>query len=58
MAKRKYELWIKSKGRGIRQTDMLATGIADVKNRCKVLEYGTDVTVKTPSGKVQNFTVR
>lgn len=55
----KYTLYIKRKGRGLRSTTMTAPNLASVRKQARTwLEYGSDVTVKSPSGKVTQFTVR
>ncbi len=53
-----YTLYIKARGRGMREQKMNAPNLATIKKQAKRwLEYGSDVTVKSPSGKVTQFTV-
>lgn len=55
----KYILYIKSRGRGQRQTSVNARSFDEIRKKANSwLEYGTSVTVKTPSGKIRNFTTR
>ena len=52
-----YILCIESRGRGPRSTKMSAPNLATVKKQAnRWLEHGSDVTVKSPSGKVTQFT--
>ncbi len=54
-----YTLYIKGRGRGLRETKVAARSMDEVRKKAnKWLEYGTSVTVKSPSGKILNFTVR
>ena len=55
----KYKLYIKGRGRGLRSASISAPNLATIKKQANIwLEYGSDVTVKSPSGKVRQFTVR
>ncbi len=55
----RYILYIKGRGRGLRSTTMSAPNLTVVKKQASTwLEYGSDVTVKSPSGEVTQFTVR
>jgi hypothetical protein len=54
----RYVLYIKARGRGTREQIMNAPNLATIKSQARRwLEYGSDVTVKSPSGKVTQFTV-
>ncbi len=54
-----YTIYIKARGRGLREQKITASSIEVIKSQARRwLEYGSDVTVKSPSGKVTQFTVR
>ncbi len=54
-----YTVWIKARGRGTRSQQVKAPNLAAIRVQARRwLEYGSDVTVKSPSGKVTQFTVR
>lgn len=58
LGKHTYDLWIKARGRGPIHRTMQAPNYETVKKQAyQWLEYGSEVTVTHPSGKVTQFTI-